>query len=122
MTLTTADKGGTVTEYSMAWTSAVGGTVSQAVNVKRGEIIGAKFVPGSGADQPTNLYDVTLEDGDSVDVLAGTGANLSNGTSTRAVPLLSTYGAVWFEGGQLTLTVANAGDTKKGTVKVWVRG
>jgi hypothetical protein len=122
LVLTTADKGRGVTEYQFAWTSTAGGAVSgNTQNVKAGTIVGAKFKPGTSGSQPTDLYDVTLVDADSVDVLVGTGANLSNATTTRAVPHLSTYGKVYFEGGTLDLVVANAGSAKSGTVYLWVK-
>lgn len=122
LTVTTADKGQGVTQYTMAWVSTAGGAVSaNAFPMKAGTIVGWKAVPDGGGTQPTDLYDLTLDDTNTVDLLAGGGANLSNATSTRKVPFLSTYGRVYFEGGNVDLVVANAGAAKGGTVYVWVR-
>ncbi len=113
-----------VTKYTLAWTSSAGGTVSgNAFAVVAGELLQAKFVPGTSGSQPTNLYDVTLVDTDSVDVLNGIGANLSNAANTIDVP---TFGAAsthryFHDASQsLDLVVANAGNAKSGTVYLWV--
>lgn len=122
LVFTATDRGKGVAEYTFAWTSSAGGAVSgNPQPVKAGTLIGVKFKPGSGGSQPTDLYDLTLIDTDSVDVLAGLGANLSQTNSTRAVPLLSTSGRIYFEAGNLDLVVANAGNAKSGTVYLWVR-
>ena len=122
LAVTTADKGRGVTEYQFDWTSDASGDVNgTAQAVKAGTIVGVKFKPDSGGTQPTDLYDVVLNDAHSVDLLAGGGANLSNATSTRKVPLLSTYARTYFEGGDLTLVVTNAGNAKGGLVYLWVK-
>lgn len=121
LSVTTADRGRGVTEYLLDWTSDASGNVSAiAQAVRAGVIVGCKFVPDSGGTQPTDLYDLVLNDADSVDLLTGRGANLSQSTSTRAVPLLNSTAPVWFEGGNLTLVVSNAGNAKGGLVYVWV--
>jgi hypothetical protein len=119
--VTSADLGGGVAKYSVAWTSDAAGAVSgNSFNVKRGRILQAKFVPGSGGTQPTDLYDVTLLDADSVDLLNGMGANRSNAASS-ILPALSGGGETmtqiaFFEGGAVTPVVAGAGNAKTGTL------
>lgn len=107
-----------MTLYTLAWTSTAGGAVSgNAFAVKRGRIIQVKFVPAAAGDQPTDLYDVTLIDEHSIDLLNGQGANLSNATGLY----LQFNPSLWHDETQdLDLVVANAGATKKGTVYLWV--
>lgn len=129
-TVTTADNGGGVTEYTIAWTSSAGGAVSGATfDCKAGTIIKVIFVPDSGGTQPTDLYDVTMTDENSVNVFddgAGTsvGANLSNSAASVKVPFIGggtvTYIRRYFHGGQLTPVVANAGAAKGGTIIMYV--
>jgi len=125
LTVTTLDVGGGVTRYALAWVSTAGGAVSaNAFSVKRGELLQVKFVPDGGGTQPTDLYDVTLVDENSVDVLAGGGANLSNAAATIKVPSFGTTTLYrYFHDGTQTLdlVVANAGNAKGGTVYLWVR-
>jgi hypothetical protein len=66
---------------------------------------------------PTDLYDVTILDAASADLLGGAGAD----KSSTATTLLVTDG-VWLESGtSITPTVANAGNSKTGTITFWVR-
>lgn len=65
---------------------------------------------------PADNYDVTLSDSDTVDALAGQGANLSNAGNVEKVTAL---GAV--AGSALDFAVANAGATKSGTAVFWIR-
>lgn len=106
-------------KYTLAWTSDGSGNVSEAINIRPGEIRQVKFIPGSGGEQPTAAYDVTLVDSDSVDYLKGNGANLSN---LDALAVAIQDNPLIHDGNSLTLTVANAGISKTGTVVVWVGG
>lgn len=129
-TVTQVAYSGGVTKYSLAWVSDAAGAVSgNAVTFKPGTIIAVEFVPDSGGTQPSDLYDVTFLDPESVNVFddgAGTsiGANLSNTTATHKVPFIGggtvTYVRHWLQGGSYTLTVANGGNAKGGTVVVYV--
>lgn len=100
--------------FKLAWTSDATGAVSGQDKLALppgAKLVQAKFVPGTGGDQPTNLYDITVKDADGADVLADAGANLSNATAKYSVPAVE----VCDEGGKtLDFVVANAGDTKKG--------
>ena len=110
--------GGRWQKVSFAFVSAAAGTAS-GVSSKRytGEVVRAVFIPGTSGDQPTNAFDVTVTDADGYDILAGQGADISNAATTTVVASL---GAVVYD--VLTLNVTNAGDTKTGTVIVYVRG
>lgn len=118
-TVTIADVGNGVTKYTVAWTSSAAGAVSgNAFAVKKGLLLQVKFVPGTAGTQPTDLYDVTLVDTDSVDLLNSQGANLSNSTSKRLLwdpPLFNDATQ------NLDVVVANAGNAKTGTVLLYVQ-
>jgi hypothetical protein len=118
LTVTTADVGGGVTLYTLAWTSTAGGGVSgNAFSVRRGRILQVKFMPNTAGTQPTDLYDITLVDEESIDLLNGQAANLSNATGLY----LQFNPPLWHDETQdLDLVVANAGAAKTGTVYLWV--
>jgi hypothetical protein len=117
--------GGGYTKYTLAWVSSAGGAVSEIpVAFKRGHIHRAEFAPDGGATQPSDLYDATLVDAISggADFLTGVGGNLSNTTRKIAAPQIgdgvTALQRVFHEGGDLYLTVANAGAAKGGTVSI----
>jgi hypothetical protein len=106
----------------LQWTSDALGTVSintlQAASVAVPFLVGKLrrviFTPDSGATQPTALYDATILDDDSQDMLAGNGANLdnTNGNDLRLNPEV-----VWV--GKLRPQISNAGAANKGTIKMY---
>lgn len=114
-----------IVKHVFSWTSDGSGDASVSAVVS-GEIQRVVIDPSASA-APTALYDMVLNDENSVDVLAGYGANLSatattsvcpgtplsDGTTTSVRPVVVD--------GTLTLVVSNAGDTKSGTVTVYVR-
>jgi hypothetical protein len=101
-----------------AWfTSHTDGSVSGiGLPLPPGRLSTLKVVPASGGTQPTNLFDLTLVDGDGLDVLGGRGADLSNAAPT----LLQFDPPMPFPGGHLSPTVANAGSGKSGTLVLTV--
>jgi len=116
-----------VVKHTFAWVSAADGSATLPSGLAvSGQIQRVVTVPSATA-APTTLYDVTLTDANGIDVLAGQGANLSatvaasvcpgmplkDGTTVGIVPVLVD--------GILTLNVTNAGDTKAGSVIVYVR-
>lgn len=121
---------GGVVEHSIVWVSASNGSVTgHGFAVGAGTIVAVEFVPDSGATQPTDLYDVDITDADGASVLddgagASVGANLSNATASRRIPLIGTASAAffrrWVEGGTLTLSVTNAGSAKGGTIRLYM--
>jgi len=114
----TEERVGSVKAVRFAWTSSAGGaadgTTTYAYN---GELLRVVTIPGTGGDQPTNLYDVVLNDADGLDLLFGNGANRSNAAAEQIAA--SNLGAVAND--KLTLGVTNAGNTKKGTVVAYIR-
>lgn len=108
----------TLQVVKMAWVSSAGGAADgTSTRYYTGEIVKLVTVPDGGGTQPTDLYDVVVNDANSVDVLAGGGANRSN-ASTQTVDRAS-LGAIVES--QLVLAVTNAGNAKGGTVYVYIR-
>lgn len=119
--LATADLGGGITKYSIAWTSDASGDVNGTpIALKRGRLIQVKFVPTNGGAQPSNNYAATLLDADGVDILAGKGAALSNAAATIAVPVVSAVSPAFVETGNFTPTISGAGAIKNGRIDLYV--
>ena len=107
-----------IKKITFAWTSTAGGVVQKTMTEAiTGEIIRFVTVPGTVGDQPTNLYDITIEDSDATDILMGSGADRSN-TTTQQV-LASNLGCI--VGDKPVFKVAAAGDTKKGTAYLYYK-
>ena len=101
------------------WTSNASGAASgSTTEYYSGVVYRVVFIPDSGATQPTDLYDVTLTDDDSVDILDGAGGDLSNSTTDQLQGLV---GVSAVANSKLTLTVSNAGNSKGGTVVIYLR-
>ena len=121
LTVTSARRGG-LTRYSLAWTSDASGDVNgNPFDMQTGELRQVQFTPDSGLTQPSAAYDVVLNDPNSVDILAGAGANLSSTTTSVAVPVVSTYFRRTLEAGAYTPVVTNAGNAKTGTIVLLVQ-
>lgn len=114
---------GVVKKITWAWTAHTDGKVATATanaattKTYNGEIVRLVTVPGTGADQPDDDYDVMVYDGDGVDVLLGAGANRDE-TNTEQVAA-SSLGVVAND--KLTLYVEGAGSGLKGTVYLYIR-
>ena len=119
---TTVTKSGALSKYKMDWLSDASGDVDvDAIPMIQGEIQSVHYFPDAGGTQPSDNYDLTMADSFGVDILTGTGANLSQTTDTYAVPALSTYFKVVIEAGSYDLVIANAGNAKGGIVEVVIR-
>lgn len=113
--VTSADVGG-VLKYTIVWTSDASGVVSaNTFDVRYGELRQVKFIPGAGGVAPTALYDVTVTDPDGVDILAGSGADLSATAAAIVIPHVNSD-RLYLEAQTLTPVVANAGNAKSGTI------
>lgn len=122
-------KYGNVLKATLTWTSAADGTATQATPELYGILRRVAFIPGTGGTQPTNLYDLTLTTpaaAGSIDVLAAQGANLANNANTHVCPGVplkdgtTTSVTPPLVSDVLTLNVTNAGDSKTGTVILYV--
>lgn len=108
----------TVKKIRFDWTSSAAGAADgTTTKVYSGEIIRLVTVPGAAGVQPTDQYDVAVNDEDVTDVLMGAGADRSN-ASTQQV-LGSSLGCVAND--KLSLAVTNAGNAKSGTVYLYIR-
>ncbi len=119
----------TMRRVTFDWTSDASSADVSGTKTKElsGIIERVTFIPDSGDTQPTNEYDVTLEDENGVDVLGGNGADLSNAAASTVVP-----GVAFTDGvttsvakvaidDQLELKVENAGNSNGGTVVLYLR-
>jgi hypothetical protein len=114
---TTEEVYGPVNKITFDWLSdASGDATATTTGGHNGELIRAVFVPDTSTTAPSDQYDVTLSDGQSVDLLAGQGVNLSNVNTVVVVDDL-----IPLAGNKLTLTVANAGNAKGGVVYLYYR-
>lgn len=120
VTVTARSTSPSVIKYTIAWTSTSGGAVSgNTLGISAGEVFQVLAVPGSGATQPTDLYDLQLNTPTgTVNILGTAGDNLSQ-TTSKVVQLVPPY--YHDATGELDLVIANAGNAKTGTVIVWVR-
>ncbi len=105
-----------LTAYRVAWLSDDGdGSVSLPFVTRPGRLIQYKIVP-DGTDVPTTLYDLTILDADSADILEAGGVDLS---ATVATWTTSTA-RVFMDGGTYTFTIAAAGNAKRGIVILYL--
>jgi hypothetical protein len=115
-----------VRKYTLAWTSASDGSVALTTGEKVWGTI-CRVVINPGATAPTDNYDVTLTDESGVDILAGQGTDLDTTNTSSFVPLLEgTDGTTTammpiMVNDRLTLTIANAGDSKVGEIVLYAR-
>ncbi len=97
-----------------AGTPTASGTTT---NIFGGKLLFFVTVPGSGGDAPTDNYDITILDKNSVDVLGDTGLNRA--TATTESILEASLGAV--ANSSLKINVVNAGSANISTVYLWIR-
>jgi hypothetical protein len=81
-----------------------------------GEILRMAIVPGSGATQPSNDFDLEVLDEDDLDIVAGQGANLSNAAATTVV---ASMGAVAND--KMTFSLTNMGGSKTADIYLYLR-
>ncbi len=107
---------GSVKKIRASWASGSSGESAVGTTTKAydGKVISLMTVP---TDSPTDNYDVTAADAETDDVLGAAGLNRDT-TNTEVVAEAS-LGAV--AGSPLTITIANAGNSKHGVVAIWIR-
>jgi len=112
---------GTVKKITFDWTAGTGADAGLATktteNFFSGEIIRLVTVPAAAPDAPDDNYDVVINDEDGTDTLMGAGANRDTANTEQV--LASSLGCVAND--KLSLSITNAGDTKKGTVYLYLR-
>jgi len=106
------------------WTShSTAGTVSNKLDNAGGHITKIVTNP-DGTAAPTANYDITLVDADSLDVALGTLANRHTSTTEVVYPTVAGSAANNTDvrasfAGKLTLTIADAGNSKKGVIAIY---
>lgn len=114
---------GAFRKIKFAWTSGTGadaGDVTKTTaNKYTGRIVGCSQIPATGGDIPSDAYDMTIKDEDGTDVLFGLGADVSHSAASYKSEK-DGLGAVVHD--TLTLSITNAGDTKKGVTILFVQG
>jgi hypothetical protein len=96
----------------LATTTQVQGTIERLV-----------INPDAGATSPTADYDLTISDVDSVDLLSGLGANLSDSV-TSSTTVMATDGTTprpMATVGTLTIAITNAGNARGGVIRFYIR-
>lgn len=119
-TVTTVEERiGRIHKVKFTWVSSAGGAAdATTTDYYTGEIVRAVQIPDSGGTQPTDQYDVVVNDSDSADALYGLGANLSNAATTLKAEK-DGLGAV--ANTKLTLAVTAAGNAKGGQTILYLR-
>lgn len=107
-----------VTKLTYDWLTDASGDASITATSKAysGVILKVVAVPDSGGTAPSDLYDITLTDGASLDVLTGQGTDCPSGSNLVIVDDLLPVA-----NDTLSLTVANGGNAKGGIVYVYIR-
>jgi len=107
-----------ISKVTFNWLSSAGGAADgETTYAYTGKLVRVVQIPGTAGVQPSDLYDMTILDTDSADVLAGVGANISNAAITQTVTPV-TLGCVVES--KLTLGVTNAGNAKSGKTIVYI--
>jgi hypothetical protein len=111
-----------IKRISFSWTSGTaaapaqdGAATGATTYSYAGQILRAVTVPAVAPDVPTDDYDITLTDGNGIDVAVGL---LLNRDDTNTEWVTSGMGAV--AGDILTINVSAAGSAKKGTLHVFI--
>ncbi|MEN6375532.1 MAG: hypothetical protein ABFD75_12260 [Smithella sp.] len=101
-------------------TGAVSATTTTAIT----DQIAGKYivlvVTDPGATAPTDDYDITITDANGVDVMGGALANRDTANTEQALPLMGTFGGPRPIATALTLNVTNAGNSKIGSVIIYL--
>jgi len=115
---------------NLAWKAGTDGIVSYALAAKyatdnpahargvvklKGNIV--KIVTNPGATAPTASYDIYLYDKDGIDICSGNLADRSATLTEQYIP----DPAIWVDG-EITLSIANAGDSKIGEIEIYIQG
>jgi hypothetical protein len=106
---------GSLQTLTLVLTSGSDGTLSETTpHVIAGKLVGVYVKPGSGADQPSNGFSLTLTDLHSREVLVSNGLGLPNDTDSNFVPLVS--GQCLYCDSSVVVALSGAGVAKKVTV------
>ncbi len=117
--VTTEERIGFIHKIKFTWLSSAGGAAdATTTGYYTGLLERVVQIPDAAGTQPTDQYDVVVNDSDSADVLGALGANLTNAAQTIKAAK-DGLGAV--ANSQLTLAVTNAGNAKGGATILYLR-
>jgi len=108
------------------WTSDAAGAASVVTPVLQGTIRRVVTDPAAAPNAPTDNYDATLLDEFGADLFAGQGADRDTANTEQFCPGISLKDGVTTSvvpiavAGTATLTITNAGNTKQGTVILYL--
>ena len=104
--------------YTLDWASDASGDVNgTTTTLPIGYLVKVEIFPDAAGTQPTDLYDVQLQDAKDVDLLASAGTN----QSIAASEVILFDPPIYIDDSGLELVVSAAGNAKGGIVYVWVR-
>lgn len=116
---------GMIRKITATWTSDGSGDAAATTDKIVGYLLKGVTIP-SGAAAPTDNYDITITDSDSLNVLGNCADDLidRDTANTEEVHFLISDGTAGISShppvcSPLTVTVANAGDTKAGTIVLY---
>ena len=107
-----------IKEIVFSWLSDASGdgTATATTGIYTGDLIKVVIVPGTSGEEPDDLYDVTLADADSLDLLAGQGVDCPNTAN-----LVITGGMLPIVESTISLTIAGGGNADTGKVYIYLR-
>jgi len=109
---------------TFAWTSDATGDVTSTTSTAITDQIVGKYVvmavTSPDTTAPTAAYDITITDAYGADIMGGKLADRSATASEQVVPYIGALYGSRPIGGALTLNITNAGDSKKGSVILYL--
>lgn len=109
-----------ITKVTVPWTSDSSGDYTEDIVVPNGCVLRVVTDPEADTAAPTDNYDLTILDEQGMDVCGGLGADRDTANSEQFVPVIPTTTFPFAVGGTLTVTIAAAGDSKSGTVVIYI--
>ena len=101
-------------------TSNASGAVNKTTAGKiSGFITEIRIVPNTDGSQPTNLFDVVINDEDAFDILWAGGANLANDSNTLLCPFVTSNIPHSESPTTLNVQISNAGASKIVTIYIF---
>jgi hypothetical protein len=122
-----AEGDGSIRKCTYPWTSNAAGNYDSGTSFfMNGAIYAIRAVESTGANTPSDQYDVILLDKEGNDVLIGAGQNIqtssggSTGTTSWATPVTAQGGFVPLVNEPTSLKISNAGSVKSGIFEVYL--
>lgn len=116
-----------VTKVVWDWTSDSAGDATETTEIPIAGLSMRVVAIADATDTPTDDYDLTITDENGQDILEGKGTDLPNGDGAdednvkSVVTDVSSSGVPVALKDELTFTIANAGDTNKGQVVLYLQ-